>query len=206
MRGGRKRLHVQTLNLMQELISYFGRHEFATIFFGSIFFGESVIIPAILLSAQGSLQPLGVFLASFLGTVTADIGWYFFGKRVITSFDRLGNLKKRYALFIQNIERKDEWRRLLFFTFFKFIYGIRILTIIYFSIQKMPFMRFLAIDAGGTLLWLMAAFLLTWPAWRGVSSTLPTLDSFGYTLLAALGFLILFRFIYVWLSKKITKE
>jgi|GEM_PF-2834707 len=191
---------------MHELISYFGQHKLPTIFFGSIFFGESVIVPAILLSAQGAIHPFGVFLASFAGTMTADIAWYIFGKRLIASAGWLGSLKKRYGHFIHTIERKDERSRLLFFTFFKFIYGIRILTIIYFSIQKMPFGRFLVIDAGGTMLWLGAAFLLAWPAWRGATNTLPALDSIQYTLLGTLVFLVLFRVIYIWLSKKITKE
>ena len=178
--------------------------ELLAVFFGSILFGESVIVPAILLSAQGIFSPLGVFTAAFLGTVVADIAWFLLGKHGIEFFSRFSTtVKARYTKYIERVEKRDEYHRLWFFIFFKFIYGIRILTIIYFSLHRMPFYRFLLIDVIGTSLWLAVAYTIAFPAWRGLSSIFPSLESVQWMVLGIIIFAILFRLIIQWASKKI---
>jgi membrane protein DedA with SNARE-associated domain len=192
-----------TIYIMDLLINYVSQFQYLTIFAGSILLGESVIIPAILLSAQGTLNPWGVFSMSLAGTLLADIGWFLLGKRLLAFAGRFEWINVRYARFIQSVERRNERRRLILFMCFKFVYGIRILTIIYFSIQHMPFLRFLAIAAGGSVLWLAVVFGIVWTTWESASTVLPALRSIQYTLLGAVVFLILSRMFAAWLSKKI---
>ena len=189
------------------LIQYFSQYELIVLFVGSIIFGETVIVPAILLSAQGVLSPMGVFIASFFGTVISDIGWFILGKRGIDFLARFSSrVRKRYTSYIEQVEKRSEYRRLIFFIFFKFVYGFRILTIIYFSLHRMPFARFLAITSLGTVIWLSAAFLIGYPAWKGLANIVPSWETISWMhILAIITIAVLFRIIIQWIGKRIIK-
>ena len=188
------------------IIQYLQQYQLLAVFVGSILFGESVIVPAILLSAQGIFSPVGVFFAAFFGTVVADIGWFLLGRHGIDLLAKFSSrVRERYASYIEQVEHRNERKRLIFFILFKFIYGVRILTIIYFSLHRMPFMRFVGIVAAGTLIWLSVAFAVAWPAWRFLSERIPSFESLQFMLLGILGAAILFRIIIQWASKRIIK-
>ena len=187
-------------------IEYLKHYQMYAVFFGSILFGESVIVPAILLSAEGIFSPVGVFFSAFFGTVIADVGWFLLGRHGIDLLAKFSSrIRERYESYIEQVEHRDERHRLIFFIFFKFVYGIRILTIIYFSLQRMPFARFIGIVSLGTFLWLAVAFFVGWPAWIALSSAIPSMASLQVILIWIVIIAVLFRIIIQWIGKKIIK-
>ena len=90
--------------------------------------------------------------------------------------------------------------------FIKFLYGTRILTILYLSTQKLQLSTFLLWNAIGTLLWLVVMISIGWLAGNSVINIIPYVDKAEYAAAILLLLIILVRFGTQWLSKRITKK
>ncbi|KKW42207.1 MAG: DedA membrane associated protein [Candidatus Magasanikbacteria bacterium GW2011_GWA2_56_11] len=175
------------------------------IFAGAFLFGETIILSAAFLSAQGWWQPGTVFWFSLLGTVIADCVWFFFG-HLATRTRRWEKNQEKYARVIEFVERKTGNRPYLALIPIKFMYGTRILTIIYLSLHRVKFWSFLAADLAATALLLAVLIPLGWLAGRGYTNLLTTYHGVTYALGGVLVLFAAYKIVTVWLSRRIIKK
>lgn len=142
------------------LISSYG--ELAS-FLGGFFAGEEVIMTLSFLSANGIIPIWKVFLFSFLGIVLCDTFFYALGRmKVIQNLSnskRFTSLSKKYEPLILKLNKKGTLN-LLFTT--KFIFGTRILTLLYLGFRKTKVLEFLISDLIVGVFWMVIVVSLGW--------------------------------------------
>lgn len=188
------------------IINLLSLYQLPAIFIGSFLFGETVIITAAFLSAQGLWSPINVFWLSLVGTIASDSLWFIFGRRILLFFHRWEKYKEQSEKLLVTLERITGKRPFLSLLFIKFLYGTRILTIMYLSVRRMSFPTFAIFDTIGSALWLTAIISIGWLAGKSIVNLVPFLNKFGYALLFLIAIILIFRFATTWLTKKLTKE
>lgn len=181
-------------------------YQMPSIFFGAFFFGETVIISAAFLAAEGLWSIYTVFWLSLLGTIVSDSLWFFLGKQLLTRTKKWEKYKKKHDTLISKLQTLAGDRPFLALLFIKFLYGTRILTIIYLSMRKIHFSLFLLFDTIGSLIWLVAIVAIGWLAGKGIVNMVPIFKKFEYALLILAVVLIIFKIGTTWISKKILKK
>lgn len=194
--------HVAPMVIEQALINLVTHYGQWSVLIGSFFFGESVIISAGFLSATGLWPLQNVYLLALIGTVTSDAVWFLFGQTILTRTQKMQQSSERYKHVVDKIEHITGNKPFLILLFIKFLYGTRILTILYLAHRKMRLATFLLFDTIGTFIWLVAMLGIGWLAGRGVVNILPQAMQFEYafTLLVAVG--LLFKLIMVWMKSR----
>ena len=175
-------------------------------FLGAFLFGETVILAAAFLAAQGLWSAWTVFWLTFLGTLAADSLWFLYGQKLLSIFHRWETYRCASTKFLGVLEKITGARPHLALLFIKAVYGTRILTIIYLSIRRVNFLRFLIFDAIGTAWWLGVIVLFGFLAGKSIEDLVPALDQLEYIVLAIVFVVVLWRLILSWLSQKTIKE
>lgn len=181
-------------------------YQLPAIFLGAFFFGETVVISAAFLSAQGVWSLLNVFWLALAGTVVSDALWFLFGQRLLKLTHRWQSFQHKYDKLIARLERISGKRPFLALLFIKFLYGTRILTIVYLSLRKVRFRTFLLFNTIGTLIWLPVMLAIGYLAGKGIANVIPLFNKIGYALSLLVFFVIIFKVVTLWLNKKIIKE
>lgn len=181
-------------------------YQLPALFFGAFFFGETVVITAAFLSAQGLWSPFNVFLLSLLGTITADVLWFLFGHYIFSFFQGRAKDTEENVRLLRALERLTGKRPFLALLFIKFLYGTRILTIIYLSLRKINFLTFLIFDTLGTIVWLALIVPIGWLAGRSIVNFLPFLDTFTLTVVFLVLAGVALKLLTTWLSKRLTNR
>ncbi len=180
-------------------------YQLPAIFLGAFFFGETVIISAAVLAARGYWSVSTVFFLSLVGTVLSDCIWFFCGTYFLKFTHRWVPYREKYKSFIEKLEKKSLRHSFLILLFFKFLYGTRIITIIYLSLRKMRFLTFFIFDTIGSFLWLLFMVSIGWFAGKGIINLMPWLDRAEYTLLILVAVIVIFKLGTIWINKKIAK-
>jgi membrane protein DedA with SNARE-associated domain len=175
---------------------------------GSFFFGETIILAASILAFRFNWPIIEVFVVAFVGTLASDLLWYLFGMRMFNLFKKRENsFSEKYKNKLYYLERalhsRDPFRILLYI---KFLYGTRILTLIYLSMHKVRLKKFLLFDAIGTLVWLSSLMFLAYLVTFGVFKSISIFHEFTLILTSLFVSLVLLRFIVLWITKRIQKE
>ena len=182
------------------------QYELPAIFFGAFFFGETVIITAAFLSGQGVWSILNVFWLAFLGTIASDLIWFLLGHSIYKYLKNWQNYQDKYQPTINKLQKITGDKPFLALLFIKFLYGTRILTILYLSTRKIGFKKFVFYDAIGTIIWLAVLLPIGWLAGKGIGNYIKILDNTEYTLLVIVAIVIILRLITIWLKKLLTKK
>ncbi|HLD10535.1 MAG TPA: VTT domain-containing protein [Candidatus Nanoarchaeia archaeon] len=188
-------------NIIIELLT---KYQLLLVFLGSFFFGESVIISSGFLAAQGILEIPYVFVFSFLGTVISDSFWFYFGKFIFLRKKQLIDHQK-YNKLVKKIDKITKHKYFWALLFIKFLYGTRILTIVYLSIRRLNFWIFTLFNSLGTLLWLTVILTIGWLAGKGFSNVILVFNEVKYLLISLVFLLILYRVVSQWITQKITR-
>ena len=189
---------------MQEFITQMLiQYQFLALFAGAVFFGETVILMASFLAAQGSWSVWNVFWIALVGTIVSDCVWFLLGDWIMhrESFQKH---QAKYERLVMKLDKKIGNRPYLSLLIIKFLYGTRILTIIYLSFRKIKFWQFLVFDFLGTSFWLVIVMAIGWLAGKGYTQVIEIFHSIGYGLSALILFFILYRIVNVWISKKVS--
>jgi len=188
------------------ILSLLTMYQLPAIFFGAFFFGETVIITAAFLAGQGIWSVYTVFILAFFGTIISDSLWFLFGQSILHVITRWKRGRKK----VHELEKEEVplKKHTPFFVllFIKFLYGTRILTIIYLSSRKMSFWLFTLFNAIGTTIWLIVMISIGWGAAKGTSQFSPLLQKTEYALSVLAVTLIAAHFLVVWINKKVTKK
>ena len=182
-------------------------YELPVLFFGGFFFGETVIIPAAFLAGEGVLSLYSVFWITFLGTIVADAIWFFAGPSLFRFAHRFEWVQARSELAMNRLEllyANKPFRALLVS---KFVYGTRILTVLYLSLEKVSGIRFLFLNLAGTFVWLFGVVIVGWLAGKSIVNLIPVFSDLKYALLLVIALIILLKVIPAWARRqKLKKE
>lgn len=176
------------------------------IFLGAFFFGESVIITAAFLAAQGLWGIPSVFGLALTGTLASDSVWFLVGRKIYFRLRHSQTHRKQQERVLGLLEQFTGNNLLLFMLCIKFAYGTRILTIVYLSMRKMRFRVFLGLDTLSTLIWLPVMCIIGWLAGKSLINLMPFLNTFEYATVLLIFVIVLFKLAIVWISRKVTKK
>ena len=173
------------------------------IFVGTFFLGETVILAGIVLAAAHVLPVPALFVLSLLGTLSSDLVWFLFGHRLVALARHWERLRSRYESAMAAVERAEHGRGFYYLLFFKFVYGIRIVTIIYTSLRRITLRRFVVLDALGSAAYLAVLIGVGLMLCHGATELAPAMQPIRYLLAAPVVLFILSRMGTQWLRKRL---
>lgn len=192
---------------MQEfIIQLLTTYQLPAIFFGAFFFGEAVIINAAFLAGQGIWSLWYVFILSYLGTLVADTLWFLLGKTLFKLSSKIQISEHRYKPFLNYLESFIGHRTFLLLLIIKFLYGTRVLTIIYLSVRRVSFWPFMLYNSISTFLWLVIMVGIGWLAGKSIGNYISLVDNLGYLMVVILMVFLLIKVLNLWIRKKIFKK
>ena len=190
------------MNIDQAIITFLITYRLPAIFVGAFFFGETVIIAAAFLAGQGTLEVLPVFVLAFLATIVSDTVWFLLAK-ILLWLNRLEKYKTHSEIIVNKMTKLTGDKPFLALLFVKFLYGTRVITIIYLSLRSIPLKKFVIYDALGTLIWLAVIIPIGWLAGKSAVSLGPALHKAEF----AIGFFVILVFVIrigtKWASQKL---
>jgi membrane protein DedA with SNARE-associated domain len=172
---------------------------------GSFLFGETIIITAAFLSTKMGWSPIVVFLLSFLGTITSDVCWFILGKYFSDNVKKSKFWKNKYPK-KRALVRKIVINPKTTLFYYKFLYGFRVLSILYVAGMGMTTADFVLFNSLGTFIWLIVIISIGWFAGKGILNVLPYVSSIEYYIFIVVLLLIAMRILASWVGRKIVKE
>lgn len=147
------------------LIQQFAHRPDLIFFLGAAIGGQELILPLAFLVGQGLWSLPHLFVIAFIATILVDLMWFTLARlgrkwpwlQKITHKD--GNIKK----FVQKLSKHEAG--LLLVT--KFLYGTRVVSVLYLSLDGLKMLRFLLLNMLVTLPWLSIIIAVGWLAGRG---------------------------------------
>jgi membrane protein DedA with SNARE-associated domain len=170
---------------------------------GTFLFGETVVLAGIVLAAAGAVPVQALVGLALLGTLASDLVWFFFGQRLVHFARRWRTVQVRYDSAMAAMQRVDDGRRFYYLLFFKFVYGIRIVTIVYTSLRRIPLRRFLLLDAVGSAAYLAVLVGVGLLLCQGATELAPAVHTLRYLIAAPVLLFILMRMGTQWLRKRL---
>lgn len=142
-------------------------HKSWIVLVGTFFLGETVVLAAAALAAQGSWSMTAVAGWAFVGTVASDTLWF---RTARIGLDRWssGTRADRLARATARLDRLSGGHPHRALIFVKFVYGTRIASIAYMAMRRVPPRRFVTFDALGTVIWLAVMIPIGWAIGLGL--------------------------------------
>lgn len=146
--------------IIPTIIQIIREYGYIIVFFGAVIGGETFILAAAFLASIGYLNIFLVILISFLGSISSDSVWYLMGLRfrnVLARFTNSLPVKKYRRRFFDKYFYTHYGK---FLVISKFIYGMRIATLLASGYKKLPYKKFIAFNLLGNAIWLMIVIAL----------------------------------------------
>lgn len=189
----------------ETILSLLFVYKIPALFLGTFFFGDAVVLAAAFL-AGNEIWPLSlVFIISVIGAILSDLVWFYIGPRLFNYSQKYERIKKHSERILPKIEQLGNHPFHLLVVS-KFIYGTRILTIIYLAWKKINLGAFIIYDLIGSILWLIVLIPIGYLAGKSVINLLPALEDLKYATIAILLLIIAVSLINVWIGKKFEKK
>jgi membrane protein DedA with SNARE-associated domain len=176
---------------------------------GAYFGGDAMLLFLSSLSGQGLIHFWTIILFFSLGTISSDVMWFFIGRtRLAEKLISHKQLNKGYSR-IERILTKYGRNDFLLLFIVKFIYGIRIIAIVYFSRERKRFGRFLCFNSIAVVAITVFVSFLGWMAGKGIRSYVDIYENFRSAIkiivIVLVIFFVLKSLINKWLLKKTTQ-
>jgi len=192
-------MHIETI------FHYLTIYQIPAIFIGAFFFGEAVILVAALLAQQGMWEFSTVFFVSLIATVLSDSLCFWFGHVFFFKKKWFLKYEEKYKTSIKFLDEKVKEKPYLSLLVIKFLYGTRLLTIIYLAVRQMKFVKFFLFDTLGTVVWLAVMLLIGWLAGNGIGNIF-LVGRFSKILLALIVGFFVYQRIEKYMSKRFTNK
>jgi len=143
-------------DLAPSLIQILTDYGYIIVFLGTMIAGELVILASVFLASLDILNIYLVILFGLAGIVVSDNLWYWFGTRLNNRFNFFKKYfyNTRYQKKIASFKNKFNNNYSKFLVMSKFVYGLRIFTILASGYQKIPYKTFVIFNLIGTLSWM----------------------------------------------------
>ena len=173
---------------------------------GAYFGGDAFLLFLSSLSGQGLIHFWTIILFFSLGTISSDVMWFFLGRtRLAEKLISHKQLNKGYSRLERILTKYGRNDFLLLFVV-KFIYGIRIVTIVYFSRERKKFGRFFGYNSLAVVAITVFVSFLGWMAGKGIHSYVDIYENFRSAIKIIVIVLVLYfilrSLINKWLLKK----
>lgn len=174
--------------LLIGLISTYG---IFVLFFGTFFLGENVILVAFILAAQGYIKFNHAIPIVFLGSLSADLFWYFFSGLFLSKYQIQNFIEDRKNYLNKLIHLILKKPPLLVFTFIKFLVGIRlILTLAFIMMKKISFGSYLLLCVISNTIFISALYGIALLTNKGIN-VLPFYHNVSTVLAASVCIMVL---------------
>ncbi len=163
-------VQLKFMALITQLLSFFGNHTFIVSFFGAIIGGEETLILLSILASHEVLDIGYVLIFFYAGILVSDSIWYFLGKSKLIYWLMNKKIISKTFLYWDKLLNKATEKsdfQVLFFT--KFLYGTRILTLMYLSNVRLKFKSFILYNIIANFVWVSTILLIGWSAGKGIS-------------------------------------
>lgn len=183
----------------------FAEHPIILFFLAAYIGGEELIVPLAVLVGQGLWSVETLFITCFIATVLADASWFLLGRHGVRQrkfFQKYEHRFERASVFFRKIAKSE--LGILLTT--KFIYGTRIFSIIFLSLEGLALPKFIIINSLVTFIWLSCIVTLGWMIGRGSSLFLNIYRHPVYITLGLILIVVLFHVIRHYFSRKFLPE
>jgi membrane protein DedA with SNARE-associated domain len=191
---------------IENFILIFGDYGVLITFLGGLIGGEEAIITLAFLSAAGLFPLWWIVVFSTIGVYLSDIIILFIGRsNLINNFQRLEKYSKVYQkidYLIVKISKKNLFLTLLYT---KFLYGTRVLTLIYLGIKKVKLTKFLIYDFIVVCIWIIPIILVGWLGGSSFRVVINVFKKIELTIILVIIFIILIILIRTWIKTKLLK-
>ncbi|MEO7803353.1 MAG: VTT domain-containing protein [Actinomycetota bacterium] len=184
------------------MLDLLSQHHAWIVFFGAFLFGETLIIPAAAVAAQGHFNIFAVAGSAYAGTVISDAMWFMSARPVSRFLDKSARRRASYEQVLGWVSRRFGERPERALLFIKFVYGARLATIVYLSLRRLALKRFVVLNGVGAACWIVVIVTIGWLAGRGVGGLSTGLAKIEYLLPAILVFTLLLKGLITWVSKR----
>ncbi|PIZ50586.1 hypothetical protein COY27_06600 [Candidatus Woesearchaeota archaeon CG_4_10_14_0_2_um_filter_33_13] len=158
------------MSLVTTILSFFLQYTPLLSFLGAIIGGEETLILLSILASQGHLLVWTVFIFFYMGIITSDLLWYFIGRTKL--FDWMIKRKyisKVYLRWDKLLNRATKGNNFQALLITKFLYGLRLPTIMYLARERMHFKSFLFYTIIVNFIWTSIIMMIGWSAGKGIS-------------------------------------
>ena len=127
-----------------------------TVFVGTFFEGEGVLITAAVLAGEGVLSPFGVWLTALLGAWTGHLFWFSIGRTLGTRYI----LKRfhRYRSHFEEVNRIVLRHPKTSIFILQYLYGMRIIGALGLGLTELPLGLFLIFETVNCAFWALVIF------------------------------------------------
>lgn len=150
------------------LLSQFAQHPVILFFLAAYLGGEEIIVPLAVLVGQGLWDVGTLFVVCYIATVLADASWFLLGRHGVREthfFRKYEHRFQKASVLFRKIARSE--LGILLTT--KFIYGARIFSIIFLSLEGVSLSRFVLLNSFVVFIWLSCVITVGWMIGRGSS-------------------------------------
>ena len=168
------------MNIFNEILRFFILYPssmYWTVLIASLLGGEEILIFFSLLAGYGIINIWKLSLIGFLGILVADIVWFWFARTSI--FELLKNKVKKYSHYKHAnalVERFSHKHDFVYLFLTKFVYGLRIVSIMKVSRRGKHFFKFLISDSLAIISWGIIVMPLGFVLGRTFFSAINILD------------------------------
>ncbi|MBT3181794.1 MAG: hypothetical protein HN337_04700 [Deltaproteobacteria bacterium] len=145
-------------------------------FLGAFLGGTSVTLFLAVLAGQGQLPPSELAIGAALGNLSSDFLWFMVGKsKRMLKWTSKGRFQRGYER-VQRLAEVHKQQDLAIFILVKFLYGLRVITIIFFGRMRYSLKRFIVLDTAAVLIITASVIAAGWAAGKGASIFLDIFD------------------------------
>ncbi|MEX0931159.1 MAG: VTT domain-containing protein [Candidatus Paceibacterota bacterium] len=183
-----------------------GKFPFLIPLVGSFLGGQETILVIAALSVTNVLSFSTVLIFSYIGTLLSEIIWFQIGKHCMGWFEKKEKIQKGLARVDELYKEKFGQKPFAVLLIAKFLYGTRIVTLLYFGRSGIPFSLFLKYNGLATFVWVLPIAAAGYFVGLGAKNVTNTLDVITYGLIVVT---VLFGAVYglrILIKKKIMKN
>lgn len=188
------------------LLLFLKTHTAVVCFCGAFFGGTSVTLFLATLSGQGLFSPWTLVAFASLGNFCSDVVWYGVGRtpaagrllatqRIRQGCDRVNRLMDTHPM-----------RHLTVFVLVKFMYGLRVLAVVYLGSRKYETSRFILYNGLAVVTINAAVVAAGWGAGRGVALFVDLLTDLRTLITALVAAMLLAHLIKIWVARSVSRR
>lgn len=192
---------------IETLIPLFANYGILILILGGILGGEEVIISLVFLASLGTFPLWWVIVFVTIGELIADTLVFTIGRTGL--FDRMIRHKKVGKLYdkadrlIMKISKESVFLTIMYS---KFIYGIRIFTLLYLGSKKIKWQKYMYSETTVLLIWMTATVAIGWVAGVSVHKISQIFKNVETTLLSLIGLIVIVYFVKKWIYSKLLEK
>jgi membrane protein DedA with SNARE-associated domain len=189
-------------DLVAQASGYFAHYGAITVFLGTVFIGESAIIPFFVLAAQGAVDFWLVAFCSYSGVFLTDIFWFCVGVYSRRHPKLHHYYENRISAHLKRVlHRLFEKRVLLSLIVMKYMYGSRLLNLVWLGFRRFDLPEFFLLDILSVTVYILSLGVLGILISAGIALAQSALQLVGVIGLAVVALVILYEVVRFSISK-----